>query len=169
LEVDETGVDCCPIGEQTTTYGDRGLAAGAPITLAGTKDGLVVKQATLTIDIRGVAEDTSFETVDFAMLGKADPDNKIPDFYTRNFKRWQRFRIELTGTTIDVSYSIDGGVTFISPLVWQTIALTETFRVYDFNLDVASKEIRFRVRNNTLCGNFQCRYYGVDAYIEEEN
>jgi hypothetical protein len=64
----------------------------------------------------------------------------------RSFKsRWQEIELELRGTSVDVQYSTDGGLTFTDI---ETLTLTPTFDTYRVFFDTTSDRMRIRLRSD---------------------
>jgi len=57
------------------------------------------------------------------------------------FIRVQRVRLELKGTSVDASYSVNGGTSWTAIA---TQALTSAWKVYDFFIDKSARMIRFK-------------------------
>lgn len=83
-------------------------------------------------------------------------DYTIPQEYQSEFARWSEIEFELSGTQIDISYSIDRGNTYI-PLT-TNMSLSLNWSTYKLFLDVVSKTLRVRIANNYTNGLISLRW-----------
>lgn len=83
-------------------------------------------------------------------------DMTVPQIYRSQFARWLEFEFEASGVSIAISYSIDGGVTWMSV---STVALTSVLTNYKVFFDITSRIIRFKFSDSTLGSTFELAWF----------
>jgi hypothetical protein len=151
-------------GAQTLTWGDRTFSSTAPIILYGTMDRLIGQIDETLVDDLGAAVDKIFDTPDFS-AAKLPIQGDQAVRYTDNIKRWLRFAFEMKGSSADVYFSRDEGLTYS---LIKSVTLTGVWKRYFLSIDVPADRIRFRVRNNAVAGAFYLRWYSVGVIGQSE-
>ena len=128
---------------------------GSPLTLYGDASGLVYRYPTSLYSLAGAAIISYFDTPDF--VGEEE--------YRKKVKTWYSLEFEGKGNSVDVSYSVDAGLSFTA---LETVTLANDFAVYRVDLDVTSTQLRFRFANSTANENFNLRWYEVGFYPGSE-
>ncbi|MFA7164032.1 MAG: hypothetical protein WC097_07750, partial [Eubacteriales bacterium] len=117
--------------DQTWIWMDRFLPAGAPTTLIGVPDGTIYEDDRITRDQSYAV----FETKDWAFA---------------HGQRWREIHFEARKGAFSLSYSLDQGVTWSTPVGY---ALSEEFVTYVLYLNHTSKSLRLRC---------ECRDYDLE-------
>lgn len=156
------------IGDQTFKFGDWYVRAGAKTMIYGDTSGQVClyDKSVYSLAYSGTQSPQEFSYVTPDLVGLptggiltrskvSDPIDKDDIDYTTVQKRWNQITIEMVGNgTADVEYSTDFGNNYSTlPESPVTLSVTGTNHVLD--LDVTSRQIRFRVSNaatNAWCG-----------------
>lgn len=157
------------IGAQNWTFGDLRNLSGARMYILGDDTGHVVKmdKTVYSISIAGTsaAQTFTWDSKDISSVNDVDPlvrDRLNLTAYMDNDTRWQRLKIELKGQgTCDVSYSIDGGNTFIT-CDESPITLTDNWYLYTLDMDICSRSLMFRIANNNTNEVVHMRYGKVE-------
>lgn len=161
------------IGQQNYLIGDTILREGAEFVLYGDSTGRIVKRdrtvfsmiaantttaqaySYVTPDIVGLAVGGSYNTI-------RDPYTQDPVKYTTTVKRWLQMNMEIAGSgSAYVSYSTDFGTSFI-PVPQSPFTMTATPTTFMMDLDVSSRQIRFKVTNTGLLDNIALTYAKVE-------
>jgi hypothetical protein len=85
-------------------------------------------------------------------------DFVIPQTYESQFARWYEVEFEASGTSTEVWYSIDRGVTWT---LAEAVDLVEGLTHYRVNLDTVSRQLRIRFTQSTLDSTFELTWYKV--------
>lgn len=151
-------------GAATITFGDRGLQSTAPVILVGASNGVTMVMDELVFDDLGTAVDKYFESPDMT-AARLPILQDAPVRYTDNSKRWLRIAFEARGTSVDISYSTNEGVSYIAA---KSVTLTDQYLRYFASIDVPAPRLRIRFRNNAVNGTFYLRWYSVSVIGKSE-
>jgi len=127
-------------------WNDSLLAVDAPSILLGNSSGIVYEDLEDTQNRGGVAIDGWCDTKDY-VAGQG---------YRRESTNWMEFNFEALGHTLELSYSLDLGATWSTPV---SFTLNSVWTRYSLDLAVTSPQIRFRFRNATLGQSFSVRQF----------
>lgn len=129
----------------------------SPLNLVGTTSGKIEYDTGLSNNLAdGTVVDGWWTTKDFTS----------PNRYRDEEVSWMSFIFEAIGTSVDVSYSTDGGSTWSTSY---TIQLSlQNWKEYTWDIEVWSTRIRFRMRNNTSGGTFNARVIGM-GYVGDSD
>lgn len=131
---------------QTRRWDERNFLVNAPLLLMGDPNGKITQYGEAVLTDDGAAIEVVFDT----------PDVTDGELYTHKERRYLDFNFEAKGTSVDVSYSIDEGLTFQA---LRTVTLTSTWHRYNVECDVTTPKIRFRLRNYALTGDLDARNF----------
>ncbi len=93
-------------------------------------------------------------------------DFVIGSEYERNVTNWMEFNFEAKGNTVNVQYSVDGGVTWSGA---KTFTLSTTvWDMYNYDFEVCSDKIRFRFSNSVANETFVIRMFEI-GYVESSD
>ena len=129
---------------QDMRWDDVTLEALAPINLFGTSGGGLHQDDETTNNIVGVAIDGFWETKDWIASER----------YRSTITNWKQLDFEARGDTMDISYSVDQGVTWSTPV---TRTLTSVWTNYKYDFNANSPMIRFKFRNAVLGETWEMR------------
>lgn len=124
------------------TWAEQAEQMFFPIRAFGSSDGYVFicTEGVLTDD--GIAVEQSYETKDFT----------VPEAFHSLLGRWGELEMELSGTSVDLSYSTDLGNNFTA---LETVSLTGSPVSYRIPFDDVSRTIRFRLVSQS---NYELRW-----------
>ena len=117
--------------------------------------GHVYQDDGLHIDDAGTAVDGYWDSKDLTL----DPE------YVHSYKRIEEIVFEAKGDTVDVYYSIDQGANWTSA---GTQTMTDTYARYVLPIDVTTRVIRVRFRNDNSGERFWLRYFGLRYMVEAD-
>ena len=129
-------------------FDDTKVLALAPLTLYGDSNGKVYKDDESTMNLAGQAIDGYVETKDFVQGER----------YRGTLTYWCELNFEARGSSVTISYSVDGGSTWTGS---KTFTLSGEWEEYRWDLEVYSEMIRFRFRNNESGENLEIRQIEV--------
>lgn len=95
------------------------------------------------------------EIVEFRWDSK---DFVLPEAYESQHGRWTEVEIELRGSSVDVSYSLDQGQTFT---LQETLTLTSQWAMYKVYVDVSSRTFRFSLAKSGDAEWCEMRFFNV--------
>jgi hypothetical protein len=116
----------------------------SPLNIYGDSNGIVYEDNESTLNLAGVAIDGWWDTKDFV----------VGESYRRDTTNWMSLGFEATGDTVMVSYSTDLGLNYSAPV---TFTLTTEWKMYKYDINVNSPQVRFRFRNYQLSETFEVR------------
>jgi hypothetical protein len=118
----------------TWAWNETSSGGDYPLTVFGSGSDVFLLSSAASSD-NGEDIESFWDSVDFTVPGAH-----------RSFKsRWQEIELELRGTSVDVQYSTDGGLTFTDI---ETLTLTPTFDTYRVFFDTTSDRMRIRLRSD---------------------
>jgi len=117
--------------------------AGYPLRTTGGATEVYVHDDTSYTD-DGTAVTSYWESKDFS--------SQVTKDYTSIISRWEEIEIELKGTQVDVTYSVDKGQSYHTAASAQT--LTGPMQLYRFPIDKSGRTLRVRIENNEAKGTF---------------
>jgi len=157
------------IGAQDWKFGDKYVTAGSPVYLLGDKSGRVVKMDKTLYSMSesgtSVPQSFVFDSKDFTSIGDVDPLTRNRynlSQYMDNNTRWQRASMELKGAgTAHLQYSVDGGGSWTAfPEGGKT--LTNAWILHEWDIDVATQQMRLRLANTATNESIHMRYMKVE-------
>jgi hypothetical protein len=142
--------------DQNYEWDDRSGLSDAPIQIFGQSDGNTHKRDSTSASYLGQAIDCYYESIDF-----------VADRFERR-KEWAQLDIFAYGSSVDVYYSTDEGVTwtFAKTVTLESTMNRDPYRVY---FHVNSSKIRFRLRNNSASDNFVFKALTPYYIVTEDN
>lgn len=153
------------IGAQNWRFGDYLVRAGATLTLFGDQSGRVVKTDSTVYSISSSGTQSAqamvFDTKDISSIADTDPlvrDKYNMTSYMDNKSRWYELRVEAKGSgDMYIDYSVDAGNNWVScnPAY---ATLTPNWAIYVFEIDHASENVMYRVRNSGINEVVHVRY-----------
>jgi hypothetical protein len=114
---------------------DEGATINFPVRAMGSGSEIFLWDEVVGLD-KVTSFDGFYETIDF----------NVPEIDESILGRWGEVEFDLLGTSVDIYYSIDGG-SFWYPLKLNYNA-GSTFSVETFDLDVASRKVRFKIESD---------------------
>lgn len=129
-------------------WDDVTLEALSPTNLFGDTSGRIQEDNESTNNLVGAAIDGWWEAKDFVLDAR----------YRGTITNWMEFNFEATGDAVDISYSLDQGATWSTPV---TFTLTSAWARYNYDFNANSDMIRFKFRNNTLGETFEVREFEI--------
>jgi hypothetical protein len=127
----------------------------APSNLYGNTVGNVFEDLENTYNLVGVAIDGKWETKDLT----------ASDRYRGDVVNWREVNFEASGHTLSISYSSDLGSTWSTPY---SITLESAWKMYHYEVNVNSPQIRFRFRNSTVDETFELRHVEVGYVVASD-
>jgi hypothetical protein len=162
-----------PIGAQNFKYGDAFISVESLTRLYGDQSGRVVKvdPALYSVSESGVALPQTFiyETPDITNAKAKDTvSGEVVDF-TSNDKRFVQMNIDAKGNgSLNVLYSTDRGSSFTA-LPESPLTLVATGTSYVMDIDINSKQARFRFTNTSTNEFCAVEYVGVNFIPGSDN
>lgn len=164
------------IGEQNYPYGSTIIKSNSPLFLVGDSNGSIFKLDKTTLNNAGNAITNEFQTPDFtranlekgvnrgsdinsligALSATGDPQNKT--------FRTKKLFFEAKGQSISVFFSIDGGLSWAPCQTANThiVTLSAVYDIYELDLDLVVKKIRYKFLNDSVSSGYALRYYGFE-------
>ncbi len=139
----------------TTRWKDVAVGEGEKLVLVGSTEGAFFYMNKVVFDDSSTPVEASWESKDFT----------LPMIYRSQQSRILEFEIEAKGDSIDFSYSVDQGLSWVSVAVAETLT-TEWSRV-KFYFDVVAETIRFKLTNNRANQTFSMRWFR--AWLSEDS
>jgi len=121
------------------------ITKGFPLRVMGFADSKVSVADDTENSDNGGAIDGIYETVDLVS----------PSEYQSVVCRWLEIELDLRGTDVEVSISLDKGATY---KVLEVVDLTSAWTRYRVQLDELSRSLRIRLRNNSPSSYFELRW-----------
>ncbi len=143
-------------GDVSYVWNSAAGTAGTPTKVLGSGSYVYIYEQTMTDDA-GVAIDS----------WKDSSAMTVPNEFESVNGRWYEVEVDLKGSSCDVLYSVDEGLTW-SYLAQEAdgsdangITLTSEWTTYKFFVDVIAKTFSVRLRNPDLSGSFKSRWLRV--------
>lgn len=142
-------------GTVATSWRGAASQSGFPVPVLGCTTATYITSSLASTDA-GTSIDAFYDSKDFI----------VPQDFLSSRGRWLEIEVDLKGSSIDVMYSTDEGVswTFAKYSVGggdaDGVALTSVWESYKFFLDVVSPRLRVRLANPDS-GLFSCRWRRV--------
>ena len=133
--------------EQGETWDHGSIRKDYPVRVMGDSEGNVYTTGESSLTDNGTAIPFVYET----------PDFHLPKEFQSQLGRWLELEYEASGSSIDISYSTDGGQSFI-PEILETQTLSTNFEWHQTFFDVSSQLLRIRFRNVEPDGTFSLRW-----------
>ena len=127
------------------TWDHGSMRKDYPVRVMGDTRGNVYLMDDLVLNDEGTPIDFVYETPDFS----------LPKEFQSQLSRWLEVEYEASGSSIDISYSTDGGREFTE---LETQTLSTNFEWYQAFFDVSSQLLRIRFRNVEPDGTFSLRW-----------
>jgi hypothetical protein len=138
---------------QTGRWNDIIQKSFFPVMILGNKDGQCFKFNYTRFDEAGTAVDGYWCTKDF-------------QFYPGYYFHLAGIGLEIAGTTVEVDYSLDEGVTWTAI---ETVAINAVNPVFkSIPCDIFGEKVRFRIRNRAVDGWFSLRNFYYDTPVQRE-
>ena len=141
---------------QAFKWDDISGQSSAPIQVFGNDVGIVQRLNSTVRNDAGVAIQARQETKDYCGLGNGGVIGPEQD------QRWLQADFWASGTTVDISYSLDFGQTWT---FIETKTLTSNMAKHTVYLDIIAPNIRFRFQNDSLTGYFTFRSF-IPYYLD---
>lgn len=116
----------------------------------GNSSGVLSEEDITTTTLNGTAFISDWETKDFSS------GDHVGDYTT-----WLDFNFEAFGTSVEVSYSVDGGSTWT---LLEDVTLSAVWATYRLSFRVTSDMIRFRMRSDESTSHFAMRWFEVGFF-----
>lgn len=150
-----------PISSDTSRWNSVTNLSLNPVVILGDSAGISTKRTSNTNDDNGVAVSSLWETKDFTASDFGHPD-------IDRMMRWKGLELWAIGASVTVSYSTDGGATFVA-LSASVLSATYPTDASPLQLyfDVVSSRMRFRFANANSEESFSVKQYQVEATLRE--
>jgi len=131
--------------QSLTSWAQGSIKGGFPVRVAGTSSGRVVLLDDTAQNDANTAVDAWWDSIDFT----------VPSGYQSEYGRWIEIELELRGFEAEIYYTKDQGqsYTFVKKLT-----LTNQWTKYKVNIDVMSKNLRIKVKNDCPSSWIQGRW-----------
>lgn len=145
-----------PWSSLSIPWNDNSAKQGFPLVVFGGGSKVFVMNGSATDD-DGAVISSFLDTVDFT----------VPQEYLSEYGRWMEVEMELRGTSVQVQYSTDFGISWNNfggsdkGYAGGTQVLTSSFQRYKFFLTVYAPSLRIRLSNNQSGGLFERRFLKV--------
>jgi hypothetical protein len=144
--------------DMSPQWGDSSNERGFPVPVVGvwdkdTNTGYVVKLDELS------GSDFASGTSHAIDAVYESPDFTTPDEFLSSNASWMEIELELRGTVIEVSYSLDQGVTWT--ILNAELLLNSAWTRYRLDVQAHGRTFRLRLRDNSTSASFELRWFRV--------
>ena len=155
-------------GSAPTTYGDASGKTSVKVILVADSSGYIYKISRTTVDVNGEAQESYFDTIDITFHNLTDNEQRKPVHYINTLVNVRKFMLEAYGSSATIYYSEDGGRSWNVIPDSSTHTLDNEYDLYQNDISIAVRKIRFRIYNNNSLSDVRCRYLAIEYQVAAE-